>query len=147
MIKRANYFGLATKAMQILIEQEGYLQQQFETSDTVPVSTWELIKLRISQINQCAFCIDMHSKEAMKQGESAERIFGLSAWRDMPLYSTTEQVALEWAERVTAGEPVDDLSYQQTEEVLGEQGMVDLTLAINAINAWNRVAKTFKPKF
>lgn len=146
MIKRANYFGLATKAMQVLMEQEAYLQQQFSASFTVPTATWELVKLRVSQINQCAFCIDMHSKDALKQGESAERIFGLSAWRDMPLYSSDESAALEWAEMITAGKPVDDLSYQQTEAVLGDQGIVDLTLAINAINAWNRIAKTFKPE-
>ena len=146
MTKRANYFGLATKAMQILMEQEGYLEQQFKASHTIPIATWELVKLRVSQINQCAFCIDMHSKVALKQGETAERIFGLSAWRDMPLYSTAELVALEWAENITAGKSIDDLSYRQVEEVLGEQGIVDLTLAVNAINAWNRIAKTFKPE-
>ncbi|HFG1561104.1 TPA: carboxymuconolactone decarboxylase family protein, partial [Vibrio cholerae] len=79
MALRANYIGLAPKAMQILMEQESYLRAQFQNSETVTVSVWELIKLRISQINQCAFCIDMHSKDAIAQGETSERIIGLNA--------------------------------------------------------------------
>ncbi|WP_328187553.1 carboxymuconolactone decarboxylase family protein [Marinobacter sp. OP 3.4] len=84
MTTRANYIGLAPKAMQILMNQEAYLRQQFSESDTLSMALWELVKLRVSQINQCAFCIDMHSKDALAQGETLERIVGLSAWRDMP---------------------------------------------------------------
>lgn len=146
MTSRANYFALAPKAMQILIEQENYLTQQFSASQTVPRKSWELIKLRVSQINQCAFCIDMHSKDALSLGETAERIIGLSAWRDMPLYCDNEIVALAWAEHLTSGKPVSDDDYQEVVAALGEQAVVDLTLAINAINSWNRVAKTFKPE-
>lgn len=146
MTKRANYFALSYKAMEILLEQENYLRQQFSTSDTLTISVWELVKIRVSQINQCAFCIDMHSTEAQLQGESKERIIGLSAWRDMPMYSHIERLALEWAERLTSGEVVDDECYRKAITVLGEQAVVDLTLAVNAINSWNRVAKTFKPE-
>ena len=146
MSQRANYFGLASKAMQILMDQESYLQQQFTVSATMPLSTWELVKLRVSQINQCAFCIDMHSHDALKQGESQERIIGLSAWQGMPFYSQTEQAALRWAELLTKGDLVEDDTYQQVVDALGEQATVDLTLAINAINAWNRVAKVFRPE-
>lgn len=146
MALRANYFGLASKAMQILMDQENYLREQFSVSETVTIPTWELVKLRVSQINQCAFCIDMHSKDALSQGETQERIIGLSAWRDMPLYSETELVALDWAEHLTSGKPVDDADYQEVAAVLGEQAVVDLTIAINAINSWNRIAKTFKPE-
>ncbi|KZZ49245.1 alkylhydroperoxidase, partial [Thalassolituus sp. HI0120] len=103
MTTRANYFALSAKAMELLLEQENYLRQQFSVSETVPVTTWELVKLRVSQINQCAFCIDMHSTQAQQQGESAERIIGLSAWRDMPMYTETERVALAWAEHLTSG--------------------------------------------
>ncbi|WP_133469968.1 carboxymuconolactone decarboxylase family protein [Paraglaciecola marina] len=146
MTLRANYFELASKAMQILINQESYLREQFSISETLTVQTWELVKLRLSQINQCAFCIDMHSKEALSQGENQERIIGLSAWRDMPFYSDTEIAALNWAEHLNSGKAVDDNSYQKIVEALGEQAVVDLTIAINAINSWNRIAKTFRPE-
>lgn len=146
MTLRANYFGLASKAMQILKNQENYLREQFSVSETVTIPIWELVKLRVSQINQCAFCIDMHSKDALSQGETQERIFGLSAWREMPLYSETELVVLDWAEYLTSGKPVNDEIYQEVVEALGEQAVVDLTIAINAINSWNRIAKTFRPE-
>lgn len=146
MTLRANYYSLASKAMQILMDQESYLRGQFCLSDTVTTQIWELVKLRVSQINQCAFCIDMHNKDALNQGETQERIIGLSAWRDMPLYSETERVALDWAEHLTSGKAVDDEVYYKVEEALGEQALVDLTIAINSINSWNRIAKTFKPE-
>lgn len=146
MTLRANYFAVASKAIQILMDQEHYLREQFSVSETVTTSSWELVKLRVSQINQCAFCIDMHSKDALSKGESQERIIGLSAWRDMPLYSEKERVALDWAELLTLGKPADDQSYQKVVQILGEQAVVDLTIAVNAINSWNRIAKTFKPE-
>ncbi|MEL7401559.1 MAG: carboxymuconolactone decarboxylase family protein, partial [Pseudomonadota bacterium] len=140
MTTRANYFALSSKAMELLLEQENYLKQQFSVSQTVPTRTWELVKLRVSQINQCAFCIDMHATEAQAQGETAERIIGLNAWRDMPLYNAHERVALDWAEHLTSGQAIDDERYRSVTEALGDQAVVDLTLAINAINSWNRVA-------
>lgn len=143
---RANYFELAPGAMQILLQQESYLREQFSLSETVTVRLWELVKLRISQINQCAFCIDMHSKDALMQGETQERLIGLSAWRDMPLYTETECVALDWAEYLLSGKPVSDLFYEQVVAALGEQAVVNLSIAVNAINSWNRIAKTFKPE-
>ncbi|MEL7291540.1 MAG: carboxymuconolactone decarboxylase family protein [Pseudomonadota bacterium] len=146
MTQRANYFGLAPNAIQILMEQESYLHGQFSDSEVVNVALWELVKLRVSQMNQCAFCIDMHSKDALAKGETLERLIGLSAWRDMPLYSDIERVALSWAEHLTHGQPVDDDTYQHVVEAFGEKTLVDLTIAINAINSWNRVAKTFKPE-
>lgn len=144
MALRVNYFDLASQAIQILMNQEDYLREQFSSSQTVTIPVWELVKLRISQINQCAFCIDMHSKTALSQGETQERIIGLSAWRGMPFYSQVELAALGWAEQLTFGEKVDDQSYQKVVQLLGEQAVVDLTIAINAINSWNRIAKTFK---
>ena len=73
-------------------------------------------------------------------------IIGLSAWRDMPMYSEIERVAFNWAEHLTAGKAVDDDTYIKMEEALGQQALVDLTIAINSINSWNRIAKTFKPE-
>lgn len=145
MTTRADYFTLSGKAMELLLEQENYLRQQFTVSKTLTLPLWELVKLRVSQINQCAFCIDMHATEAQTNGETTERIIGLSAWRDMPLYSESERAALEWAEHLSAGQPVDNASYNAVTDALGDQGVVDLTLAVNAINSWNRIAKTFKP--
>ncbi|WP_448546986.1 carboxymuconolactone decarboxylase family protein [Thalassotalea fusca] len=146
MALRANYFDLAPTAIQILMKQESYLREQFNTSPTITTSIWELIKLRVSQINQCAFCIDMHSKEMLSQGETQERILGLCAWRDIPLYSLTERIVLDWAEHLTSGKSVDEQRYEQVVEFLGEKAVVDLTIALNAINSWNRIAKTFKPE-
>lgn len=145
MNARMNYFAAAPKAMDILMTQEHYLNSQFSNIDGGLIR-WELVKLRISQVNQCAFCIDMHSKEALNQGESVERIVGLNAWREMPFYSEQEKSALKWAELITSGEPVTDIDYQSAEKTFGEQDLVDLTIAINAINSWNRIAKTFKPE-
>ena len=146
MTSRANYFVLAAEGMEILMNQESYLRAQFSISETLTIPVWELVKLRVSQMNQCAFCIDMHSKDALSQGEANDRIIGLNAWRDMPFYSKVERAALEWAEHLTLGKSVVDDVYQGAVEVLGEQAVVDLTLAVNAINSWNRIAKSFKPE-
>ncbi|SJN58223.1 Carboxymuconolactone decarboxylase family protein [Vibrio ruber DSM 16370] len=146
MQKRLSYTDIAPKAIDILYAQEAYFHEQFRQSDTMNMIIWELVKLRVSQINQCAFCIDMHSKDALKLGEKPERIWGLSAWKDMYFYSDAEQVALGWAELLTAGLPVDDDTYQLTLDTFGEKAMVNLTIAINAINSWNRIVKAFKPQ-
>jgi len=93
-------------------DESGVLSEgQFSKSETLTIPVWELVKLRVSQINQCAFCIDMHSKDALSQGEASERILGLNAWRDMPFYSQIERAALEWAEHLTFGKPVSDDIY------------------------------------
>ncbi|MEZ8064204.1 MULTISPECIES: carboxymuconolactone decarboxylase family protein [Vibrio] len=146
MQKRLKYIDIAPKAMNILYTQEAYFHEQFRQSDTMNMTIWELVKLRISQINQCAFCIDMHSKDALKLGEKPERIWGLSAWKDMHFYSDAEHVALGWAELLTAGLPVSDDTYQLTLNTFGDKAMVNLTIAINAINSWNRIVKAFKPQ-
>lgn len=146
MTTRANYVGLAPEAMRILMDQEGYLRNRFHSSEPLSSAMWELIKLRVSQINQCAFCIDLHSKDALAQGETAERIIGLSAWRDMTLYSSAEATALEWAEHLTYSRTVDDQMYLNMVNALGERALLDITLAVNAINGWNRIVKTFKPE-
>lgn len=146
MTARANYIALAPKAMQILMDQEAYLREQFSESSVLSTALWELLKVRVSQINQCAFCVDMHSRDALSHGETVERLIGLSAWHDMPMYSATERAALAWAEHLTQGRPVDDHCYDKAVTALGEKGLVDVTIAVNAINSWNRIAKTFKPE-
>ena len=146
MNKRLDYFSTSPKAMEVLLEQESYLRQQFSASKSVTLTIWELVKLRISQINQCAYCIDMHSKDAIKLGEKPERIYSLSAWLEMPIYSEQEQNALEWAELITSGESVSDEHYQRALDSFGDKGLLNSTIAINAINSWNRITKTFKPE-
>lgn len=144
-MKRMDYAAKAPKAMTILLQQEKYLHQQFSNHSVLNLTILELVKNRVSQINQCAFCIDMHSKDAIKQGEKPERIWGLNAWKDMPFYSETEQAALQWAETVTMAKAISDQDYLAVENVFGDE-LMDLTVAINAINSWNRVAKVFKPE-
>lgn len=143
MTKRLNYYTASPQAFDILLAQEHYLEQQFNGNNGL----WGLVKLRVSQINQCAYCIDMHCNDALKQGESTERIDGLNAWQEVPFYSTLEQSALKWTELITSGQPVTDIHYQSALDVFGAQGLVDLTIAVNAINSWNRIAKAFKVGF
>lgn len=146
MTPRTNYFEASPQAMQILLNLEDYLKNQFEKSETLTKTVWELVKLRVSQINQCAFCIDMHSKDLASAGETSQRMIGLSAWRDMPFYTEIERTALDWGERLTSGKSINDNEYLKAVQCLGEKAVVDLTIAINAINNWNRIAKTFRPE-
>lgn len=146
MNNRLNYYQQAPEAINLLLEQESYLNQQFAMDESFTLNLLELVKLRVSQINQCAFCLDMHHDKANELGESPERLYGLNAWRDMPFYSEQEQLALEWAEHLTAGKAVDDVLYQRAIKGFGEKGIVNLTIAINAINSWNRICKVFKPE-
>lgn len=106
----------------------------------------ELIKLRASQINGCAHCIDMHAKELRADGESEQRLYLLSAWRESPFYSARERAALAWTEAVTlvAQSGVPDEVYAQAREHFGEQELADLTYAIVAINGANRLNVAFR---
>ena len=102
----------------------------------------DLVKMRASQLNGCAYCLDMHSKDARARGASEQRLYLLDAWRETPFYSDRERAALAWTEALTllpaSGAP-DDV-YGQVERVLSPEEIVSLTLAIVAINGWNRFA-------
>ena len=104
----------------------------------------ELIKLRASQINGCAFCIDMHWKDARAAGESEERLYSLNAWRESPLYDEREQAALDLCEAMTliADTHVPDDVWRRAEEQFAPEVLAQLVFAITAINAWNRIAIT-----
>jgi AhpD family alkylhydroperoxidase len=105
----------------------------------------QLVKIRASQINGCAFCIDMHTKDARAAGESEQRIYELNAWRETPFYSDRERAALAWVEAVThITSGVSDELYATAREQFSEKELVDLTWAAAAINAWNRVAISFR---
>ena len=106
----------------------------------------ELVKMRASQINGCAFCLDMHSKDARAEGETEQRLYGLSAWRETPYYTDRERAALEWTEAVTlvSGDHVPDDVYKRVREHFTEAETANLTLAVVAINGWNRIAISFR---
>jgi len=106
----------------------------------------ELVKLRASQINGCAYCIDMHTKDARTRGESEQRLYGISAWHEAPFYSERERAALAWTEAVTliSEDHVPDEVYAEARKHFSEKELVDLTLAIIAINSWNRLAVSFR---
>ena len=102
----------------------------------------ELVKLRASQINGCAFCLDMHWKDARAAGETEQRLYGLDAWEESPYYTPRERAALAWTEALTRVSETHspDQAYDQVESHFNEKELADLTLAISAINAWNRIA-------
>ena len=106
----------------------------------------ELVRTRASQINGCAYCIDMHTKDARAAGETEQRLYLLSAWREAPFYSDRERVALAWAEAVTqiSSRDVSDELYAQARKHFDEKALADLTLAIIAINGWNRFNIAFR---
>ena len=104
----------------------------------------ELVKIRASQINGCAFCLDMHTKDARAAGETEQRIYALSAWRETPFFSERERAALAWTEAVTRiGDGVPDALYQEARKQFSEKELTDLTWAVVAINGWNRIAISF----
>jgi AhpD family alkylhydroperoxidase len=109
-------------------------------------SLLHLVKIRASQINGCAFCLDMHTKDARIQGETEQRLHTLIAWRETPFFSERERAALEWTETLTriAGNDVPDELYQCVQQHFSEEEIVALTLAVVAINGWNRIAISFR---
>ena len=101
-----------------------------------------LVKLRASQVNGCAYCIDMHSKDARALGETEQRLYELDAWRETPFYTDRERAALSWTEAVTlvSQTHVPDAVFEEVRKYFSEKEIVDLTLVVTTINAWNRLA-------
>jgi AhpD family alkylhydroperoxidase len=106
----------------------------------------ELIKIRASQINGCAYCLDMHTKDARAQGETEQRIYSLNAWRETPFFTEKERAALAWTESVTqvSTSQVPDEVYEIVRQYFDEKEIVNITTAIVAINGWNRFAVSFR---
>jgi AhpD family alkylhydroperoxidase len=121
------------------------LQQHVENSGLEHLLL-ELVKMRASQINGCAYCLDMHSKDARAAGESEQRLYVLDGWREAPFYSERERAALAWTEALTriADNDVDDALYAEVCRQFSDKELADLTLAIIAINGWNRLAIAFR---
>ena len=107
---------------------------------------FELVKIRASQMNGCAYCIDMHTKDARLAGETEQRIYALNAWRETPFYTDRERAALEWTEAVTrVGDThVPDDVYERAAAQFGDDELVVLTFAVVVINGWNRLAVSFR---
>jgi AhpD family alkylhydroperoxidase len=141
MEPRIDYNSVAPEALKAMYGLESYVRR----SGLEP-SVIELIKLRASQINGCAYCIDMHTKDARASGESEQRLYLLSAWRESPFYTDRERAALEWTEAVTlvADGHVPDDVYERVREQFSEKEVVNLTMAVVAINSWNRLAISFR---
>jgi AhpD family alkylhydroperoxidase len=137
MKPRFNGAQVAPGAFKAMIGLEQYLHQS-----GLEESLLHLIKLRASQINGCAYCIDMHSKDLRAGGEDEQRLYCLDAWRECPFYSDRERAALAWTEAVTlitAGH-VPDSVYEEVRAHFSEKELADLTFAVATINAWNRLS-------
>jgi AhpD family alkylhydroperoxidase len=129
------------------VEPAGYNavlgMEKFIESTTLTKTHKDLIKIRASQINGCAFCIDMHTKEARKTGETEQRIYALNAWRDTPFFSEEERAILALTEEVTLiSNHVKDETYDQAARVLDEKYLAQVILSIITINIWNRIGIT-----
>ena len=123
-----------------------YALEQAVRKSGLETKLLELVRMRASQLNGCAYCLDMHSKDARAEGETEPRLYGLSAWRETPYYTDRERAALAWTEAVTliSRDQVPDEVYKATRQYFSEDELVHLTIALVAINSWNRVAISFR---
>ena len=142
MKSRLDWFHASPGAMQALLSL-----QEFVNESGLDASLLELVKMRASQLNGCAYCLDMHSKDAREAGETEQRLYLLDAWREAAhLYSQRERAALAWTEAVTHisdGHAPDEV-YEKVRAQFSEQELATLTLAISAINTWNRMHIAFR---
>lgn len=137
MEARIDYAKAARGAYEAMLGLEKYLHQCGLEQPLL-----DLIKLRVSQINGCAYCLDMHWKDLRANGETEQRLYGLDAWEESPYYSDRERAALAWAESVTKVREthVPDEVYAKAKKQFSDKELADLTLAVATINAWNRLA-------
>ena len=137
MTTRLNAYAVAPEGVKKMIELEDLLRES-----GLEYSLYELVKMRASQINGCAFCLHMHSKDARAAGETEERLYLLNAWRESSLYTPRERAALAWTEALTlvAQTGAPDADYDGLKPHFSEVEIVNLTLLIGLINSWNRMA-------
>ena len=141
MEPRLNYLKLAPEPLKTMYGLEAYLRGW-----GLDHGLLELVKTRASQINGCAFCLDMHTQDARVAGETEQRLYALPAWRETPFYTDRERAALAWAEAVTTLDGhVPDAVYEEVRPHFTDKELADLTWAVVAINGWNRVAISFRP--
>lgn len=141
MKPRLDYGKLAPEGMRAMRGLEHYARQC-----GLEESLLELVRLRASQINGCAYCVDMHTQDARAQGEQEQRLYAVAVWEETPFFTERERAALAWTEAVTkVGKThVPDSVYEEARAHFSEKELVDLTLAIIAINGWNRLAISFR---
>jgi AhpD family alkylhydroperoxidase len=141
MEPRIKYQSVARGAVEAMRGLDRYVHESGLERSLV-----ELVKVRASQLNGCAFCIDMHTKDARLAGETEQRLYALSAWEETPFFGERERAALAWTEAVTeVGQThVPDEVYEEARRQFSEKELVDLTLAIVAINGWNRLSVAFR---
>ncbi|WP_458413686.1 carboxymuconolactone decarboxylase family protein [Schinkia sp. CFF1] len=137
MKQRMNYYELAPEGLKIMMEMEKYTK-----TTGIDRKLRELIKIRASQINGCAFCLNMHTSDARKMGETEQRLYCVSAWRECTFYTDAEKVALELTEHITLIPTmrVPEELYNRVCAHFNEKEYVDLVLIINQINSWNRIS-------
>jgi len=140
MKQRMNFYEKGFKAMKPLFSLGAYLAKS-----SVEQSLFELVAFRVSQINGCAYCLDMHSKDLRAHGETEQRLYMLDAWRETSLYSDRERAALGWAEAVTKLEDkcVPDDVYEEAMREFSEEELIDLTMGVISINSYNRINVAF----
>lgn len=141
MSSRIDYYKLAPEAISAMMGLENYVNKCGLEKPLL-----DLVKLRASQINGCAYCVDLHCAEARKAGESERRLYAVAVWRESPLFSDRERAAFAWAEAVTvlSESRVPDDIYQDILKYFNEKETIDLTMAIITINSWNRLAVSFR---
>jgi AhpD family alkylhydroperoxidase len=134
--------NLSSGVIQAMLGLETYVRK----SGGLETSLLHLVRMRTSQINGCAYCLDMHSKDARAEGETEQRLYCLPAWRETPFYNDRERAALAWTEAVTevAQTHVPDEVFEETRRHFSETELANLTLAIVAINGWNRLMISFR---
>lgn len=138
---RVDLAEVAAEAMRAQLGLEAYVRRS-----SLEHPLLELVKLRASMINGCAYCVDMHTKDARHAGETEQRLYAVSVWRETPFFSTRERAALAWTDAVTdiAHAGVPDALYEQVSTQFSERELVDLTMAIVTINGWNRLAVSLR---
>ena len=141
MEQRMNFYEKGRKAMNVLFGLGAYLAKS-----QIEQNLLNLVSFRVSQINGCAYCLDMHSKDLRAEGESEQRLYLLDAWRETDLYTDRERGALAWAEAVTKlteGRVTDEV-YEQARKEFSEEELIDLTLGVITINSYNRINISFR---
>ena len=141
MKSRINVLRVSPRALQAMMGLQTYVNDS-----GLEHSLLELVKMRASQINGCAFCLDMHSKDARAAGETEQRLYMLDAWREAPLYNARERAALEWTEAITflREEHVPDHVFDAVRKHFSEEELVSLSLAVVAITGWNQLNVAFR---
>jgi AhpD family alkylhydroperoxidase len=140
-MRRIDYREIAPKAVSTMLEMQRYVDHC-----SLERPLLELAKLRASQINGCAYCVDMHSKDLRALAESEQRLYAVVVWREAPFFNDRERAALAWTEAVTlvSETGVPDDVYENARSQFSERELVDLTMAVIAINGWNRLAVSFR---